>query len=269
MAGGVALNCVANQRVRDAAGFRHVSVFPAAADNGIAMGAAYFGAHVIYDGGAAEGLADPCLGRTYARKETLAALRSVPDGCRIDEIGPMGCAEQAAHRIASGGLVMWFQEGSEFGPRALGHRSLFADPRSTGTRDRINASVKSREPFRPLAPIVLEEEAAGWFDCGRSPFMLFTPTARPRTRQLAPAVVHADGTARVQTLTAADNPVVHAMLQRFHALTGVPMVVNTSFNLRGEPIVETPEDAVRAFADSPVPVLCIDGFFVEKQESAG
>ncbi|ABW15668.1 Carbamoyltransferase [Parafrankia sp. EAN1pec] len=268
MAGGVALNCVANQKVLDTAGFSTVAVFPAAADNGIAMGAAYYGAHVLYGGGPAHGLVTPCLGRAYRRDETLAALGAVGGIATVTEIGLRACAERAAGHLAAGELVMWFQEGSEIGPRALGHRSIFGDPRSVATRERINAAVKSREAFRPLAPMVLEKEAGDWFDCGRSPYMLFTPTALPRTRELAPAIVHADGSARVQTLADADNPAVHELLLEFQRLTGVPMVINTSFNLRGEPIVETPMDAVRAFAESPVSMLCIDGFLVDKRVDA-
>jgi len=268
LAGGVALNCVANQKVLDTAGFPSVWAFPAAADNGVAMGAAYYGAHVIYGGGPAAGLQTAYLGRRYARHETVAALRAVAGFATVEEIGPAACAERAAHHVAEGDLVMWFQEGSELGPRALGHRSIFGDPRSLASRHHINDAVKSREPFRPLAPIVPEERVGDWFDCGRSPFMLFTPTVYRRTRQAAPAIVHADGTARVQTVSRADNPEIHAMLVEFERLTGLPLMINTSFNLRGEPIVETPDDAVRAFAESPVTVLCIDGFHVEKEGQA-
>ncbi|WP_317796730.1 carbamoyltransferase family protein [Actinoplanes sichuanensis] len=266
LAGGVALNCVSNQRVLESAGLATVWAFPAAADNGISFGAAYFGAHVLYRGGPAAGLKTPFLGRGYTRDEILAALETIADGVVVEEVGPMECSRRAAVAIADGRLVMWFQEGSEIGPRALGHRSLFGDPRLPHARDYINASVKSRESFRPLAPMVLEEEAPEWFSCERSPYMMFTPSVRSQTRRVTPAVVHADGTARVQTLTADDNAVVHAMLCEFKRLTGVPMVINTSFNIHGEPIVETPLDAVRAFADSPVPVLCIDGFHVVKRE---
>lgn len=268
MAGGVALNCVGNQRVLDEAGFAEVSVFPAAADNGISMGAAYFGAHVLHGGERGAGLVTPCLGRTYSRNQTMAALETLT-GVDITEVGPVECARRGAAHIARGELVMWFQEGAEIGPRALGHRSVFGDPRTVATRDHINAAVKSREPFRPLAPIVLEDEAGEWFACGRSPYMLFTPPVREKTRALAPAVVHTDGTARVQTLAESDNPVVHRLLVEFQRRTGVPMVINTSFNLRGEPIVETPSDATAAFAESPVPVLCIDGFHVVKHGRVG
>ncbi|MCK9875178.1 hypothetical protein MXD59_05175 [Frankia sp. Ag45/Mut15] len=266
MAGGVALNCVANQKILEQAGFSRVWVFPAAADNGIAMGAAYYGAHVLHRGGPASGLATPCLGRGYPREQVLAALEEITGLAAVEEIGLRACAERAARRIAAGELVAWFQDGSEIGPRALGHRSLLGDPRTVDMRERINAAVKSREAFRPLAPLVLEEEAGDWFDCARSPYMLFTPDVRPRTAQLAPAIVHADGTARVQTLAEADNPALHLLLREFRRHTGLPLVINTSFNLRGEPIVETPLDAVRAFAEAPIPVLCIDGFWVTKAE---
>lgn len=265
MAGGVALNCLGNQRVLAEAGFDDVFVFPAAADNGISFGAAYYGAHVVFGQERAGGLTKPSLGRTYARSETAQALADAGFAVDVSEVGSAECARRAAAHLADGELVMWFQEGSEIGPRALGHRSVFGDPRAVNTRDHINAAVKSREPFRPLAPIVLEEHAAEWFDCGRSPHMLFAPPVRPRTAERAPAVVHVDGTARVQTLSAADNPAVHLMLREFLRRTGVPLVINTSFNLRGEPIVETPADAVAAFGESPVRVLCADGFHVVKR----
>ncbi|MBM7774417.1 carbamoyltransferase [Actinokineospora baliensis] len=264
VAGGVALNCLGNQRVLTESGFDDVFVFPAAADNGISLGAAYYGAHVILGQERTGGLATPCLGRAYARSDTAGALAEAGLDAEISDVGQDECARRAAAHLADGELVMWFQEGSEIGPRALGHRSVFGDPRSVDTRDHLNAAVKSREPFRPLAPIVLEEHVSEWFDCGRSPHMLFTPPVRPRTAELAPAVVHVDGTARVQTLAATDNPVVHLLLREFLGRTGVPLVINTSFNLRGEPIVETPLDAVTAFAESPVRVLCADGFHVVK-----
>jgi carbamoyltransferase len=265
MAGGVALNCVANQRIADTGLFSSVWVFPAAADNGISFGAAYLGAHQVYGLARGTGLGSAYLGRSYDAGDRSAALSRLAGHARMLDVGTGQCAERAAGHIAAGGLVMWFQGGSEIGPRALGHRSIFGDPRSALTREHINAAVKSREMFRPLAPIVLEEEAADWFQCTRSPFMLFTPPVREHVKSLIPAVVHADGTARVQTLRPDDNPEVHRMLRSFQRRTGVPMVINTSFNLHGEPIVESPQDAVRAFLDSPVTVLCLDGLYIEKR----
>jgi carbamoyltransferase len=264
MAGGVALNCVANQRIAESGLFSSVWVFPAAADNGISFGAAYLGAHRVYGLPPGGGLSNAYLGRSYEDDERGAAVSRLAGNAQVLDIGGQQCADRAARHIADGGLVMWFQGGSEIGPRALGHRSIFGDPRSAGTRDHINAAVKSREMFRPLAPIVLEEAAADWFHCTSSPFMLFAPPVREHVKSLVPAVVHADGTARVQTLRADDNPEVHCMLRAFAAITGVPMVINTSFNLHGEPIVESPQDAVDAFLQSPVTVLCLDGLYVEK-----
>ncbi|HEV3380946.1 MAG TPA: carbamoyltransferase C-terminal domain-containing protein [Trebonia sp.] len=264
MAGGVALNCVANQRIADSGLFSSVWVFPAAADNGISFGAAYLGAHRVYGLARGAGMDSAFLGRSYGSADLQSALGQFAGRFRVLDIGTGNCAERAARHIADGGLVMWFQGGSEIGPRALGHRSIFGDPRSALTRDHINAAVKSREMFRPLAPIVLEEEAADWFHCTRSPFMLFTPRVREHVKSRIPAVVHVDGTARVQTLRQRDNPEVHRLLRAFQQATGIPMVINTSFNLHGEPIVESPAHAVRAFGESPVTVLCLDGLYVEK-----
>ncbi|MFC3898202.1 carbamoyltransferase C-terminal domain-containing protein [Lentzea rhizosphaerae] len=265
LAGGPALNAAVNQRVLVEGGFDDVFVSPAAA-NGISLGAAYYGAHVVFGLERTDGLATPCLGQAYTRSETAQALAEADVRLEISDVGPAECARRAAAHLADGEPVMWFQEGSEIGRRALGHRSVFGDPRTADTLERIKEAVRSEEPVGSLTPIVLEEDAAEWFDCGRSPHMLFAPSARPRTAELAPAVVHVDGTARVQTLSAADNPVVHLMLREFLRRTGVPLVTNTAFSLRGEPIVETPAEAVAAWCESPVRVLCADGFHAVKRD---
>lgn len=268
IAGGVGLNCVANQRVVDAGLFEEVFAFPAAADDGIAFGAAYLGAHRILGVPRSQGLASASLGRRYPRQACEAALAACGMAVTVEPLDDEQLAQQVAARLAAGEIVMWFQGGCEFGPRALGHRSILADARQAGVRDHINAAVKSRELFRPLAPVILEEEHMRWFDDPPSPFMLFSPRARARTREQTPAIVHVDGTARVQTLARASNPKLHRLLAAFHEATGVPLLLNTSFNLKDQPIVETPAEAIQAFAQSPVRVLCLENLLVEKTGAA-
>jgi carbamoyltransferase len=264
MAGGVALNCLANQRVRDSGRFDDVFVFPAAADNGISFGAAYLGAHSLLGLPRGLGLSSASLGRSYAGAVSREALSLLPPSATVEALSGPALSERVAAALAAGRLVMWFQDGSEIGPRALGNRSIFADPRSVTTRDHINAAVKSREPFRPLAPIVLAEECGAWFDAESSPFMLFSPQAKPRTRRAAPAVVHVDGSARLQTVSREQNAQVHDLLRAFQSITGVPILLNTSFNIQGQPIVETPREAVATFLEAPVPLLYLDGYLVTK-----
>lgn len=264
IAGGVGLNCVANQRIIDTGLFENVFAFPAAADDGIAFGAAYIGAHRILGVPRGQGLRGVSMGRHYSVAECEAALAASGMAVRVERLDEALLTERVAARLATGEVVMWFQGGSEFGPRALGHRSILADARRADVRDHINAAVKSRELFRPLAPVVLDEERALWFDGGTSPFMLFSPRAGERARRQTPAIVHIDGSARIQTLSRASNPRMHRLLSAFHRATGVPLLLNTSFNLKDQPIVETPKEAIQAFSQSPVRVLCLEDLFIEK-----
>lgn len=265
IAGGVGLNCVANQRIVDSGRFDEVFVFPAAGDNGISFGAAYLGAHAVYGLERGEPLRGASFGRSYSTHEAEAALAAAGVALTVERLDAEAMTARAAAAIAADRMIMWFQGGSEFGPRALGNRSVLGDPRDAGVRDHINAAVKSREAFRPLAPVVLDEEREHWFESGSSPFMLFSPPARERTRELAPAIVHVDGSARLQTVNRSVNQKLHALIAKFQAITGIPILLNTSFNIRSQPIVERPEDAVAAFLESPVRVLCLDDLYVEKR----
>jgi len=269
LAGGVALNCVANQKILDSGLFEEVFVFPAAADNGIAFGAAYLGAHAVFGLPPSEALASLCWGRTYEREAAEQALAPWRAHLRISALDTVQMAERAAQAIVDQGVLMWFQDGSEFGPRALGHRSMLADPRRAEIKTLINRDIKSREAFRPLAPMVLEECCTDWFEAASSPFMLFSPLARTATQRQAPAIVHVDGSARLQTVSARHQAKIHRLLNCFKQLTGVPILLNTSLNIQGEPMVETPQDAVRAFMASPVQVLCLDKLYVEKSPASG
>ncbi|MFI9010020.1 carbamoyltransferase [Actinosynnema sp. NPDC053489] len=261
LTGGVALNSVANQRIVAEGLFDEVHISPPAGDAGIAIGAAAYGYHELLGGTRRGRFTTAGVGRRYSEDDVLRALDDVRDRVRVRRAG----TDEVARLIADRHVVGWFQGGSEIGPRALGHRSLLADPRHPAMRDYLNTVVKHREPFRPYAPSVLAEHAGAWFDLrGDSPYMLLVPRVRPERRDLVPAITHVDGTARVQTVEAGVNPPFHALIRQFHALTGVPLLLNTSFNDAGEPIVETPADALRTFLRTEIDHLYLGGLLVDK-----
>lgn len=269
MAGGVALNCVTNAFLLEHSPFSEIFVFPAPGDNGISFGAAWFGAHHLFGLPRGERLVSASLGRTYSDDRLHATLAASANGFRVERLNPEDLPERAADLLAAGQIVMWYQGGSEIGPRALGHRSILADPRQAGTKDYINKHVKFREMFRPLAPIVLQEESSRFFAMeGESSFMLFAPSVRPLARELAPAVVHCDDTARLQTVSRDSDPLVHALVTAFARRTGVPIVLNTSLNGKDEPIVETPEEALKAFLQSPLQYLFLGPYVVSREVKA-
>ncbi|WP_086771654.1 carbamoyltransferase family protein [Streptomyces bobili] len=263
LAGGVALNCVANGRLLRETPFENIFVQPAAGDGGCAVGNAYYGYHVIAgqprEAPARTAQRHAYLGRTYGDSEVRAALDASGLPYRkVDEPSRIG-----AELLAQGKLLGWFTGGSEFGPRALGHRSILADPRRAETKDIINARVKHREPFRPFAPAVLREHAADYFDLDiESPYMLIVAPVRPEKQGEVPAIVHVDGTARVQTVTAKDNGAYHELISHFHQLTGVPVVLNTSFNDNGQPIVETPQQALEFYGGSRLDWMIMEDYVV-------
>jgi carbamoyltransferase len=262
MAGGVALNCVANSRLWREGPYERLWVQPASGDSGTALGAAM---HV------ADELGDPvapmrtaALGRGWDEDALAARLETAA----VAYERPPDVADAVADALARNEVVAWFQGRSEYGPRALGHRSLLADPRAAANLERLN-DVKGREQFRPVAPMVLAERAAEIFDGPLpSPYMLFTHDVRPGWAERIPAVVHVDGTARIQTVDPSAEPLVARMLERFEALTGVPVVVNTSLNTAGRPMVDDPRDALECFGSAPVDVLAI-GPFVVRRATAG
>jgi carbamoyltransferase len=262
MAGGVALNCVANSRLWREGPYERVWVQPASGDSGTALGAAMHVAAELGDRVAPMGTA--ALGRGWDEAALEARLRTAAVAFeRPDDV-----AVEVAEALARNEVVAWFQGRSEFGPRALGHRSLLADPRAAANLERLN-DVKGREQFRPVAPMVLAERAAAIFDGPLpSPYMLFTHDVRPGWAERIPAVVHVDGTARIQTVDRAAEPLVARMLERFEALTGVPVVVNTSLNTAGRPMVDDPRDALECFGSAPVDLLAI-GPFVLRRATAG
>jgi carbamoyltransferase len=259
LAGGVALNCVANSRIWRESPFSRVWVQPASGDSGTALGAAM---HVASElGDVVTPMRTAALGRGWD-DDSLGRALSVAG---LEFSRPDDIADAVASVIADDGVVAWFQGRSEFGPRALGHRSLLADPRRPENLEKLN-DIKGREQFRPVAPMVLAERAASIFYDGPipSPYMLFTHGVRGPWRDRIPAVVHVDGTARIQTVDRFEEPLVARMLERFEAHTGVPVVVNTSLNTAGRPMVDDPRDALECFGSSPVDALAIGPFLLQR-----
>ncbi|HZS02961.1 MAG TPA: carbamoyltransferase C-terminal domain-containing protein [Chloroflexota bacterium] len=265
LAGGVALNCVMNARLRDEGPFRRIWVQPAAGDAGTALGAAlWVDAHQRRDAERRYVMEHAFLGPAYGDDEIEGFLRwSKLPYRRLADV-----AEEASALLARDKIIGWFQGRMEFGPRALGARSILASPIQAAMQDRLN-EIKDREDFRPVAPVVLEEEAANWFvGAEPSPYMLFVYDVRPDRADRIPAVRHVDGTARIQTINRAQHPLYYDLLKAFQRRTGVPVLVNTSFNTRGEPIVCTPRDAVECFWTSPLDALVIGSFLLEKPGAA-
>lgn len=261
LAGGVTLNCVMNARLRDDGPFDDVWVQPAAGDAGTALGAALWIDYQQRGHPARRWQMDHAyLGPAYDDDEIEGFLRwSRLDYRRLDDV-----AAETARLLADDRIVGWFQGRMEFGPRALGARSILASPIDPGMQARLN-EIKDREDFRPVAPAVLEERAADWFVEARpAPFMLFTFDVQPERAAQIPAVCHVDGSARVQTVARSRHPLYHQLLLEFEALTGVPVLVNTSFNTRGQPIVCTPRQAVECFWTSPLDALVIGSYLLEK-----
>jgi carbamoyltransferase len=262
IAGGTALNGLANARVLQRSRFEHVWIPPGCSDTGLSLGLALWGYFKDVAGPERErvsvSMTSPYTGRSYSRESVVRMLDRYGVAYRAVE------PEAVAPLIASGKVIGWFEGGSEFGPRALGHRSILADPREASMKDTLNRRIKFREPYRPYAPSVLAEQAREWLDLeADSPFMLMVVDVREDKRALVPAVTHVDHTTRPQTVTPAVNPNYHRMISEFYRLTGVPMVVNTSLNVNREPIVETPIDALICVFGTAIDFLYIEGLLVE------
>jgi carbamoyltransferase len=265
LAGGVALNCVMNARVRDRGPFKNIWVQPAAGDAGTALGAAvWIDLHERRTDERPAAMEHAFLGPAYGDQEIEEFLRwsNLPYR-RLKNV-----AEESADLLVQDKVIGWFQGRMEFGPRALGARSILASPIHASMQAKLN-EIKDREDFRPVAPVVLEEEAPRWFaGAGWSPFMLFVFDVLPDKADRIPAVRHVDGTARIQTINRTQNAVYYDLLKAFQARTGVPVLVNTSFNTRGEPIVCSPRDAIESFWTSPLDALVIGSFLLAKAEHA-
>ncbi len=266
MAGGTALNCVANSVIARSTPFEQVWVQPAAGDSGTSLGAALTVTEDLRENGtgrASHPMTTAALGRGWSDDELAAVLRTAHVPFTTPQT-PEALADEVAAVLADNGVVAWFQGRSEFGPRALGHRSLIAHPGTPGNLERLN-DIKGREQFRPIAPLVLLERAAEIFDGPvPSPYMLFVHDVAPQWREKISTVVHVDGTARIQTVDRRDEPLLAELLSAFDRRTGVPVLVNTSLNTAGRPMVDSPADALELFGSSPCDLLVLGPHLVRR-----
>ena len=266
-AGGVALNSIANERLIRESGYKHVYIMPAAEDSGPSVGAAYYGLWQLTQHNSRRRLAHDALGRTYSAADITAALNN---GHAVNVVRSGDVVSDAVELLCDGNIIGWFDGGCELGPRALGQRSILCDPRRPDGKEILNRRVKMREPFRPFAPAVLLEDAPQWFEFGgtlpESRFMLRVCEVKQEKRDEVPSVVHVDGTGRLQTLTPETNGRFYELVKRFHERTGVPILLNTSFNRMGQPIVETPGDAIECLLSSGLDCCVFEDRIVFKTE---
>ncbi|HVX25582.1 MAG TPA: carbamoyltransferase C-terminal domain-containing protein, partial [Parafilimonas sp.] len=260
LAGGVALNCVMNAVIRDNTPFKNIWVQPAAGDAGTALGAALWVDMNERKNATRYEMQHVYWGPDFEDKEIEQFLQWTKVPYRKLE----NVAAETAKILAEDKVIGWYQGRMEFGPRALGSRSILASPVNASMQQKLN-EIKDREDFRPVAPVVLEEDAGEWFeDAGYSPFMLFVYNVKEDKADKIPAVRHVDNTARIQTINRNQHPLYYDLLSEFKKQTGVPVLINTSFNTRGEPIVCTPRDAIECFWTSPFDALVINSFLLEK-----
>lgn len=268
LAGGVALNCAATGKLMRSGLFDEIYIQPAAGDDGAALGATLYVSSL--NGQVRNGrLPVPFFGPSYHPSEIDTALMTFADRISVHHFSrlPETCAT-AADLIAQGKVLAWFRGRMEFGPRALGNRSILADPGRPEMRDRINAMVKKREAFRPFAPAVSLEEASKWFNVqpgAELPYMTVTVDVRPEHRERLPAITHKDGSARIQTVSSSNNPDFHSLLQAVGERTGKQMVLNTSFNVKGQPIVNSPREALETFLGTELDALFIEDVLVTRR----
>lgn len=301
LAGGVALNCVANGKILKSGLFKDIFIQPAAGDAGGALGVALLvwnrhfalqaapqchGERVMVSGVEPrtmthmssldyarddtinKRLSNVFLGSEYSNAEIKKFLRE--EGMPFDELSDDDLIEQVANLLPGENVIGWYQGRSEYGPRSLGNRSIIADARNRENWKKVNLKIKFRESFRPFAPTVLEEKASQWFDLDReSPYMLLVADTLPHQRNVIPAVTHVDGSARIQTIRRDQNPKYYDLIKRFEALTGCPVIINTSFNVRGEPIVETPRDALNCFLHTQMDYLVMGNTLLSKKKILG
>ncbi|MEK7499945.1 MAG: carbamoyltransferase C-terminal domain-containing protein, partial [Patescibacteria group bacterium] len=271
LTGGVALNCNANAKLLIDKIVDDLFILPASSDKGQAIGNALYGFHLLEGYCPRNRLRNDYFGRTYSETEILSTLNR--KGGILEKYVPThdfkfdkqnDIAKTVANLLAQEKIVGWFQKGSELGPRALGHRSILCDPRKIGMRHILNSRVKHREEFRPFAPSCIQKRASEYFELDHpSPYMLLSMPVKESVKNLIPAVVHVDGTSRIQTVTHKNNDKFYALLEEFDRITGMPMVLNTSFNDRG-PIVETPMDALSVFLGTDMDYLAIGDFLIHK-----
>ncbi len=261
IAGGVSLNSVMNGRLLREAGYDDVYIMPAAGDNGTSIGAAFYLYNAVLGNPRVFVHDNPYVGNSYENDEIEAYLKQ----CKLKYEYHENITEKASQLLYDGSIIGWFQGRMEIGPRALGARSILANPAIKDMKARINSEVKYREAYRPFAPSATVEGACEFFDIDvEAPFMLKVCDVIPEKREILPAVTHVDGSARIQTVRKETNATYHDLIRRLGEKTGVPVVLNTSFNIQGEPVVESPRDAVRCFYSTGLDVLVIGNFVVEK-----
>ncbi|VGO21299.1 carbamoyltransferase family protein [Pontiella sulfatireligans] len=261
VAGGVALNSVMNGRIVRESGFEDLYVMPAAGDNGTAIGAAFYVWNGLLGNDRDFVHDNPYVGTSYSKEQIDVLIKE----CKLSAVWHDDIAAEGARLLHEGHIIGWFQGAMEIGPRALGNRSILADPTHPGMKDKINAEVKHREAYRPFAPSVPAESAQDYFEMEvEAPFMLKVCDVKMDKRDCIPAVTHVDGSARVQTVRREMNPLYHDLMVEFGKLSGVPVVLNTSFNVMGEPIVESPMDAIRCFFSTGLDKLVIGNYVIGK-----
>jgi carbamoyltransferase len=266
MAGGVALNSVTNYLVLQRTPFKNLFVPPCTNDTGIPIGCAFYGHHKFLRGQTRNTLINAYLGRSYSKEEIKQAILRNSQVLSARYYDDEQLVQNVAKLIAKRKIIGWFRGGSEIGPRALGHRSILCDARSPKMKDILNFKVKHREWYRPFAPSVLLEHAEEYFTIDRaSPYMLLIADVKEDKRKIIPAVTHIDGTARLQTVTKKDNGIYYELIKKFYELTGVPVILNTSFNLAGEPIVEAPDDAIKCFLNTQMDYLVLENWLLQKK----
>lgn len=261
------MNCVANSRILNESPFEEIFIQPSAGDGGAALGAALYVYHCLLNRPRKFILKHCFWGKGYSNAQVECFLKNNNFSYRyIDK--EEGLIDFVVEALISGKVIGWFQGRFEWGPRALGNRSIIADPRDDKMKDTINIKIKFREPFRPFAPSVLSQKAQGFFTAGKSAnsyplrFMLYTLLVKKK--DIIPAVTHVDGSSRIQSVDKEINPLFYRLIEKFYSITGVPVLLNTSFNLKGEPIVNSPEDAFKTFSNSNMDMLVMSNFILDK-----
>jgi len=269
IAGGVGLNSVANTRIMRETPFEQVFVQPAAGDGGGALGAALWAYNTLLGKPRNFRMDHAYWGRSYGASEITTFLQSNKIPYHLIENEDQ-MLDQVVERLMGGKVIGWYQGRFEWGPRALGHRSIIADPRNPDMKDIVNSKIKFREPYRPFAPSVLAESAEKYFELPHATshyparYMLYVVPVKPEAQSTLPAITHVDGTGRLQTVFKDQSPRYYKLIERFGQATGVPVILNTSFNLRGEPIVTTPANAFNTFIKSEMDSLVLDNYLIEK-----
>ena len=261
ISGGVALNSVANGRVVRESPFKDVYVMPAAGDNGTGIGASYYVYNNILGKQRNFVHLNPYIGTEYSNEEIEALIKE----CKLSAEYHEDICDVAARYLSEGNIIGWFQGQMEIGPRSLGNRSILADPTKPEMKDKINAEVKHREAYRPFAPSCIVEARSEYFDIDvEAPFMLKVCDVKPESIEKLPAITHVDGSARLQTVRKEINPRYHELLSKFGELSGAPVLLNTSFNIMGEPIVESPLQAIRCFFSTGLDILVLGNYVIKK-----